>query len=123
MASQAERLQILKMIENGTVSAEEGARLLEALEGSREEPKSEPGKVARWFRVRVTDMQTGKDKVNMNIPLGLVNVGMRMGAKFAPDIAGADFQELLHAVRHGVQGKVIDIQHKEDGERVEIYVD
>jgi hypothetical protein len=123
MASQAERLQILKMIENGIVSAEEGARLLEALEGPSSDPKSASGKSARWFRVRVTDTQTGKDKVNMNIPLGLVNVGMRMGAKFAPDVAGADVQELLRAVRLGVQGKVIDIQSNEDGERVEIYVD
>jgi len=88
MATSEERMQILKMIEAGTISASEGAELLRALEKDKSSQPSEPLKGAsepRWFRVRVTDTKTGKNKVNVNIPMGLVNVGMKMGARFSPD--------------------------------------
>ncbi|MBC8450153.1 MAG: hypothetical protein H8D78_20670 [Chloroflexi bacterium] len=124
MTTTEERLRILKMIEDGTITAEEGARLLAALEEAR--PKRQPPSGAvppRWFRVRVTDLQSGKAKVNVNIPMGLVDVGLKMGARFGPDIEGLDFSEVAEAIRQGVQGKILDVEDAEDGERVEIYVE
>jgi hypothetical protein len=125
MATTEERLQILKMIEEGKISASEGADLLRALEQESGRP-SEPLKGAsapRWFRVRVTDTNTGRNKVNVNIPMGLVNVGIKMGARFAPDVEGFDFNELIQAVRSGQQGKVVDVFNTEEGERIEIFVE
>ena len=123
MTTTEERLQILRMVGDGQISAEDGAKLLAALD--RSEGESAPGATgrARWFRVRVTDMHTGKNKVNVNIPLGLVNVGMRMGAKFAPEVANTDLQEIMQAIKEGVVGKIIDVENNEDGERVEVYVE
>lgn len=125
MATTEERLQILKMIEEGKISAAEGADLLRALEQDSGRP-SEPLKGAsapRWFRVRVTDTKTGRNKVNVNIPMGLVNVGIKMGARFAPDVEGFDFNQLIQAVRSGQQGKVVDLFNTEEGERIEIFVE
>ena len=87
MATSEERMQILKMIEDGKITASDGAELLRALDRDVNAKPSEPLKGAstpRWFRVRVTDLSTGKSKVSVNIPMGLVNVGMKMGARFAP---------------------------------------
>lgn len=126
MASIEERMQILKMIEDGKITATEGAELLRALDKDNRNQPQEPLKGAsapRWFRVRVTDVANGRNKVNVNIPMGLVNVGIKMGARFAPDIEGVDFKELMEAIRSGQQGKVIDITNEEDGERVEIFVE
>lgn len=126
MATQEERLRILKMIEEGKISAEDGARLLEALsvgeQRRAEGPASQSGS-PRWFRVRVTDLNTGKNKVNVNIPMGLVNVGMKMGARFAPDMEGIDFDQISEMVRSGATGKLIEVEDAEDGERVEIFVE
>ncbi len=125
MPGESERMQILKMIEQGLISAQEGARLLGALgEGGapKEKPSSRPK--PRWFRVRVTDTRTGKSKVNVNIPLGLANVGIRMGARFAPQIGDSDLAEILRQIEEeGVQGKIIDVEAEEDGEHVEIFVE
>ena len=125
MTTTEERLRILQMIEDGVITAEEGARLLAALGEST--PKREPPRSGavppRWFRVRVTDLQSGKHKVNVNIPIGLVDVGLKMGARFAPDMEGFDFAQVAEAIRQGVQGKIIDVEDTEDGERVEIYVE
>jgi hypothetical protein len=127
MATTEERLQILKMIEEGKISAAEGAELLRALDTKGDRPQSpEPMKGAsapRWFRVRVTDVQSGRNKVNINIPMGLVNVGIKMGARFAPEIEGEKLEGILDAVRSGQLGKVMDITDEEDGERVEIFVE
>ncbi|MCL4872369.1 MAG: hypothetical protein KJ063_25690, partial [Anaerolineae bacterium] len=61
--------------------------------------------------------------VNVNIPFGLVNVGLKMGARFTPDMEGVNFDELMEAVRSGQQGKVLDVTDEEGGERVEIFVE
>lgn len=126
MATIEERMQILKMIEEGKISAKDGAELLRALDRDKEESPTEPLKgasAARWFRVRVTDTSSGKNKVNVNIPIGLVNVGMKMGARFTPEIEGFDFKDLMQAVKSGQQGKVIDILNDDESERVEIFVE
>jgi len=114
------------MIEEGKISAIEGAELLRALDQDTNAKESVPLKGAsapRWFRVRITDTLTGKNKVNVNIPMGLVNVGMKMGARFAPEIEGMDFDEITEIIRGGAQGKVMDIIDDEEGERVEIFVE
>jgi len=125
MAIKEERMQILKMIEAGTISAEEGAKLLAALDegsGKRERTES-PGGKARWMRIRVTDLKTGNAKVNVNLPMGLVNVGLKMGARFAPDMENVDLDEIMASIKEGAQGKIVEVENGEGGERVEIYVE
>ena len=124
MSTREERVQVLRMIETGKITAEEGAKLLEALEQSDgpEGGLSSPGR-PKWFRVRVSDKVTGKTKVNVNIPMGLVSVGMRMGARFAPEMSDVNMAELMQAVKAGASGKILEVDDEQDGEHVEIYVE
>jgi hypothetical protein len=39
---------------------------------------------ARWLRIRVTDIRTGRSKASVQIPIALVDAGMKIGAHFAP---------------------------------------
>ncbi len=124
MALKEERMQILKMIEAGTITADEGAKLLAALEeGAGKSEQPEPGGKARWMRIRVTDLKTGRAKVNVNLPMGLVNFGMKMGARFAPEMEEIDLDEIMEAIKEGAQGKIIEVEDDEDGERVQIYIE
>ena len=123
-----ERAQILNMVSEGKISAEEGARLLAALKSSSAErsipsTKTDDAFRGRWLRVRVFNQATGKPKVNVNLPLGLVGVGLRLGARFAPELSDFDIDELMAAIDEGAQGKILEVEDAEDGERVEIYVD
>jgi hypothetical protein len=123
MATAEERLQVLKMIQSGQITAEEGARLLEALKEDRP-PTEEPrhgNRGPRQFRIRVTDLETGRQKIDMRMPWSLVTVGINMGARFArEEIQVEDFVE---AVQAGAVGKIMDVVDEEDGERVEIFVE
>jgi hypothetical protein len=127
MATSEERMKILKMVEEGKISAEDGSKLLAALSESRKSAAPPAavglGAEARWFRVRVTDLATGKTKVNVNIPMGLVNVGIKMGARFAPGLEGEQMEAVAEALRSGAVGKIIEAIDEEDGERVEIFVE
>ncbi len=123
MAKPEERVKILSMIEEGKITAEEGARLLTALSRSKESSPTARQSEARWLRVRVSDMDTGKVTVNVSLPIGLVDVGLRMGARFVPDMEGLEIEQLAEALRQGLTGKIIDVIDEEDGNRVEVYVE
>jgi hypothetical protein len=123
MASSEERLKILKMVEESRISPEEAARLLAAVSKAERRRASTTTTEARWLRVRVTDMDSGKMAVNVNLPVSLVNVGLRMGARFVPEMEGVSMNELEDAIRRGVTGKIIDIVDEQERQRVEVYVE
>ena len=84
MATSDERVKILKMVEEGKITAAEGAKLLAALSESRQTARKPSlkgaGGSASWLRVRVTDMITGKTKATVNLPLGLVDAGLNIAS-------------------------------------------
>ncbi len=45
------------------------------------------------LRIRVSDAATGKSKVNVNIPVGLVRLGLR----FIPQSANIDTEKIMRA--------------------------
>jgi hypothetical protein len=124
MATTEERMRILRMIQEGKITAEEGAKLLAALRESRKEPRTitSTGRSTKgMLRVRVTDMFTGKAKVSVNLPLGLVDAGMNIASQYAPDV---NFAEIADAIRAGqMEGKIVDVVDEEDGEHIEVFID
>jgi hypothetical protein len=125
MVTVDERMQILKLISQKQITAAEGAGLLDALRGppaAKAPGRNEPGK-ARWLRVRVTDRLSGRTKVNVNLPIGLVDVGLKLGARFAPEMVGLDISAIQVALKNGVQGRIVAMDDEHDDERVEIFVE
>ncbi len=128
MATTEERMKILSMIKEGKITAEEGAKLLSALSGSQKsarKPMARSSGEPRWFRVRVTDTVTGKTKTTVNIPLGLMEWGLQIGAQFAPEVGDLNVEQLMEGLRSGaaVEGKIVDVIDEEDGEHVEIFIE
>ena len=121
MTTTEERMKILRMIEEGKITAEEGARLLAALDrvtdGQMQAPHT--GRHARFMRVIVTDSITGQQKVGVNVPLGLVTFGLR----FVPEGARQHVQSLQDAIDAGRTGRIIDIVDEHEGQRVEILIE
>ena len=125
MATTEERMRILKMVAEKQITAEEGARLLEALRapsGTEPQGRGDASK-ARWLRIRVTDRSSGRAKINVSLPVGLVDVGLKMGARFAPEMAGMDMGAIQAALKEGIQGRIIEVDDEQDDERVEIFVE
>lgn len=131
MASSEERLKVLKMVQEGKITPEMAAELLKALDVSTKKTAPEdaglgayPGRGGgRFFRVRVTDTDSGRTRVNVRLPLGMVNAGIRMGMRFSPEVEGLDAAKLAEALASGETGQIMDIYDDEDGEHVEVYIE
>jgi hypothetical protein len=132
MASSEERMRILMMIQEGKISAAEGARLIEALEEISEAPASPTkppssgtgsGRKPRYLRVLITDTDSGKARVNVRLPASLIDSGIRMGARFAPEIEGLNMEDLNAWLNSGEIGQIVDIFDEEDGEHIEVFLE
>ena len=117
MGTAEERMRILKMLEEGTITADEATSLLQALSTGQagEGDQAVPAREARWLRVRITDMNTGASKVSINIPMGLVRTGLRMGMRFVPSDSNVDYQEIMNALQGGETGKIFEMTDEELG--------
>ena len=62
-------------------------------------------------------------KALVNLPIGLMDWGLRVGAQFAPEMEGLDLGELSEILRSGADGKIVEVIDEEDGEHVEIYIE
>jgi hypothetical protein len=126
MVTSEERMKILKMINDGKITAEEGAQLLSALTQRSEKPKKSGGRTmsGQFLRVRVTDMATGKAKVNVNVPMKLVDAGLNIAAQFTPEMENAQMMDAVkEALAENMRGKIVDVVDEEDREHVEIFID
>jgi polyhydroxyalkanoate synthesis regulator phasin len=82
--------QILQMLAEGTITADEAERLIDALE--REEPESPQGTVPRskprpkYLRVVLEDTSGGPvpTKINVRVPLQLLRAGVRLTSLIPP---------------------------------------
>lgn len=124
MPKDDEQLRILQMVADGKLTPEAAARLLSALNTARS-AGLEGRRRARLMRVVVTDLETGKPRVNVTLPVGLLTMGLRMGQKVMPEVKGVEFNpdELQNLLREGFIGHLVDIIDEEDGERVEVILE
>jgi hypothetical protein len=130
MSSAEDRLKILKQLEEGKISAAEGLKILDSMgnnpekkEQSEPNPPVNEAKEARWFRVMVTNTITGKVQVNVRLPLSVVAAGIKMGARFAPEVEGLNMDLLMDYIRSGETGKITDMTDEIDHERVEVFIE
>lgn len=119
-----EKLQILNMVRDGKVSAEEGVKLLDAFEGSQKNNYTE--KKAKSLRIKVLDPKD-ETKVNVTLPVSLLKVGMKFASKFSPELKEAglteeDLKEILEAVDSGEIGKIVEVDSN-DGTKVEVVIE
>ena len=77
------------------------------------------------LRIRV-DSSEG-DKITVNLPMGLVKAGIKLGMKM-PQVSGnealkdIDFEEVLHLVEEGLVGEIVTVDSA-DGDHIRIFVE
>ena len=122
-SSKDERNRILSLVEAGQVSADQAAQLLDALEANHEHlltPRSQ-----RVLHVRTTNMRASAQKMHLSatIPIPLLKQSLRLGAYLIPQLSSETLADLLKAVESGANGRLLDVQDMEQGQRLEIFVE
>jgi SHOCT-like domain len=120
--TEEDRIEILKMVETGTISASEASTLLDALDHADqsflppESPVRRKGSVSH-VRVRITDTKSGRSHVNVVLPIGLLDMGLGVMRRFVPN-ADTNMGLIRNALSSGDLGPLLTVE--DDGERVEI---
>jgi len=117
------------MIENGTITPQEGSELLKALKSDAKSEAKPPKKHAfKMFKIRI--LSSDGDKVNVQIPLEFAKMVLKSpGKKGIPKLdklkqidPDFDFSSIVDMIEAGTVGKLVDIQSN-DGDIVEIVVE
>ena len=139
-----EERKILQMLQDGKITAEQAEKLLEALKNNAETAT----KRAKWLRIRVYEGGAEKPTVNINLPLGLLKILLKMGGKFMggkltdkiPNsvrerleqqgiplnidvLTPEQVDQLMSALTEEGPLKLVDVDDEESGEKVEITIE
>jgi hypothetical protein len=118
----SERLQILNMVQEGRVSPEEAAKLLEALEQPAAAPKRGAA-VSRPTHVRLVTREGGKNR-SFSVGIGLARWVLHLPGALIQWQDGdrkVDLSILLQAIEDGFVGKVMEAN--EGSNHIEIWLD
>lgn len=125
-----EKMKILEMVEKGTISPEDAAKLLSATEKSPSFSAvngKNHGKPA-MFRIRI--ISSDGDKVNVQIPLEFAKIAMRSKkqgillshAKLNEMNMDIDWDLIMKMIDDGVMGELVNIESAE-GDIVKITIE
>ena len=132
------RKQILQMLADGKITADEAERLIAALENAR--PEAGPHTDAKYIRVEVESEKEGEDgpaKVNIRVPVKLLRAGVKLAGLLPQEAReqvnsamrekGMAFDlnqlkpENLDALIDELQDVSIDVDQKNGKARVKVY--
>lgn len=125
-----ERLRILKMVEDGTITAEQGAELIKAMDLDLPVPETgivRSGYDKKLFRIIVDS--TAGDKVKIQFPVGAVKKILRVTGRLPipeKELEGVDISGMMDAVSEcldaEMEGDFVNVEGA-DGTTVRIFVD
>jgi len=115
-------MQILKMLEKGTIDAEEADKLISTLE-QRDTAFEKPEiNKSRPKYIKILVEENGKEKVNISIPILLAKTALKIMPKKAKeqmDEQNVNLDSILAAIDDdSAKGKIVDIN--DDGDHVSI---
>ena len=120
-----DKLRILEMIENKTITAAEGAELLKALDQVEGTAVIKPKKEAfKMFKIKI--LSGDGDKVNVQIPIEFAKVALRSGKGFMKmdqiEDLDLDIEQILEMIDSGMLGEIVNIESA-DGDTVRIVIE
>lgn len=131
------RKQILEMLAAGEIDVTRATEMLSDVREGRDSDHSEPSALpippapprserqhGRWLHIHVSDLRTGRNRVKVNVPLGLVQFGFKIGARFSNDVDDQMMKSVMEAIHSNeVSGTLVEVEDEDDNERVHIFVD
>lgn len=124
--------KIIAMVQEGKIEPEKATELIHLLKDKDSVSASSKNEeyLDKMLRVRISS-EDG-DKVNVNLPLRLVKVGLKAGlsiaakipesAKYVEDIDIIDVELVLEAIENELSGQIVDITSA-NGEKVSVVIE
>lgn len=134
------RKEILDLLAQGKITADEAAEMLSAPNEAPAMPEPpEPavapfkekapaetavsGKAPTWFRVRVRNLETGQNRVSVNIPVRMLKFGMKIGKQFTSELDELNWDEINGMINDMQSGMLVEVQDEESNEHVQVFLE
>ncbi|SKA77389.1 hypothetical protein SAMN05443428_10217 [Caloramator quimbayensis] len=119
-----EIIRVLKMVEEGKISSEKAAEIINALKNSETLPEVKNNN-QKMLRVKV--LSEKGDNVNITIPVKFVKSVLKLTKKLPIEVENeslkdVDFDEIIGAIDSGLEGKIVDIK-SDKGDIVEVSIE
>jgi hypothetical protein len=120
-----ERMKVLEMLKNGTITVEEAEKLLRAVDENHSEVEVLKKSTSKTFNIDINSADG--DNVHINLPLNLLKLFKGKAIKFGGSdkvnevIDQLDFDQLLDMAENGAIGEIVNIKSA-DGDTVVINV-
>ncbi|HEX3050547.1 MAG TPA: hypothetical protein VHP83_07835 [Aggregatilineaceae bacterium] len=128
----ATRKEILEKLAAGEIDITRATEMLNTAQESVEPPAapalppaaSESKSGRRWLKIHVSNLETGKSRVRVNVPLGLVNLGLKIGARFTDEVDEGLMHDVLDSLKNKeITGTLVEVEDEDDNERVHIFIE
>jgi MFS family permease len=119
------RLEIMEQVEEGYLTAEEAARQLEGVgQGTWSRlATDQPLRPRRHMRIRVSEAQSNIMKIDLRLPIGLVNMVMDSGGRLSSGLGLQEDQDLQALISYRNPGEATAGMGGHRGSRVEISIE
>lgn len=131
------RKEILELLSRGEIDVARATDLLNDIREPDEAAASPPPVPAqtpvaaekdtngrRWLHIHVSDLESGRQRVRVNVPLGLVQFGLKVGARFTDEVDSGMVHDVMDALKdETITGTLVEVEDLDDNERVHIFID
>lgn len=130
-----ERLRILNLVATAAMAPAEAAGLLEAMQDQVQAPGAPPEQALRTareaesgprpvsIRLQIGSVATGRDSVNISLPIALAEATLRFVPRRTLEEAGINVPNLIAALRSGQTGLIFEGRHDRDRQYIRVTVE
>lgn len=96
---------------------------LKAAEASASSPAittSNGNQKPNWLQIRVRDLDSGRNRVTVNLPIAMVKFGLNIARRFGAESDDIDLNQLAVQLKDAEPGVLIDVQDEDSNEHVQI---
>jgi hypothetical protein len=73
-----------------------------------------------WLQIRVRDLDSGRNRVTVNLPLMMVKFGLNIARHFGAESDDIDLNQLAAQLNDAERGVLVDVQDEDSNEHVQI---
>ena len=117
--------RILKMVEDGKLSADKAAELIEAIKGKETESEKDSQSCCKEKMFKVNVLSGKGDKVKVRLPVKFVKSSLKAFGKMPVNVKGCeeiDMKVITDAIENDIEGEIVTVKSC-DGDDIEIKIE
>jgi len=120
---------ILERLERGEIDSQDAIHLIKGTgtdrgEGaSRDEKPRSKEKQKQYLRVDVHRLHDEKRQVHVRVPLRIVELGLTLGSRYAPELDGLDLTQIVDELHEIGEGTIVEVEDVDDNQHVLVWIE